>query len=283
MKPPLSARTVVAGIVGAPVRHSLSPLLHNAWLGAAGIDGVYVAFPCREGAFTAFVEGMRGGAVRGLNVTIPFKETALAAGDLRSPLARAGGAANLLLFDGEGRIEARNTDGEGLLFAFRSQAPDFVPSAAPIVLFGAGGAARGAAAALLDAGTPELRIVNRTFDRAQALADLFGPRVKAIGWADGPAALEGAGALVNATALGLAGAAPLEVSLDRLPPNAVVMDMVYRPLATDFLKRARQAGFRTVDGLDMLIGQAMPSFEAFFGEPPPDIDVRTLALEAMGS
>ena len=138
----VTAKTIVAGVAGAPVRHSLSPLMHNAWLEKAGIDGVYVAFAPHQDRFRAFAEGLRGGAVRGLNVTIPFKEQALAVADEASALARAAGAANLLLFGDDGKIEARNTDGQGLLRAIAAQAPDLELAGGPITVMGAGGAAR---------------------------------------------------------------------------------------------------------------------------------------------
>ncbi|MBU2152420.1 MAG: shikimate dehydrogenase, partial [Alphaproteobacteria bacterium] len=165
----ITGRTVVAGVLGHPVAHSLSPVLHNAWLAAAGIDGVYVALAPTTETFAAFVQGQRGGgALRGVNVTVPFKEAALAAADAATDRARLAGAANLLLFDTDGRILADNTDGIGLLRAFEVQAPGFDPAAGPVVVLGAGGAARGAVAALLLAGAPEVRVLNRTAAKAQA-------------------------------------------------------------------------------------------------------------------
>jgi len=281
MTRPITGATVVAGVVGRPVRHSLSPLIHNAWLAGAGIDGVYVAFSPAETGFAALVDGFRGGVVRGLNVTLPFKAEALALADQASEAARAAGAANLLVFREDDEVMADNTDGVGLLAALGDQA-DFHPAAGPIVVLGAGGAARGAVAALLTAGTPQVRLVNRTRAKAQALADFFGPRVAIFGWDQLAEAQSGAAALINATSLGLAGGAALDVDLAPLPATAVVMDMVYKPLETPLLARARARGLRTADGLAMLIGQAAPSFEAFFGRPPPPhIDVRALALKAV--
>ncbi|MFI4936650.1 MAG: shikimate dehydrogenase family protein, partial [Caulobacterales bacterium] len=265
----VSARTVVAGIVGAPVSHSLSPLIHNAWLSAAGLDAIYVAFRVRADGFAAFAEGLRGGAVRGLNVTVPFKEAALAAADEVSPRAARSGAANLLIFEGGGAIRADNIDGVGLLAALAAQAPGFDPAGGPAVILGAGGAARGAAAAFVEAGAPEVRLVNRTLARAAEVAEALDGPVKVFAWDDVPRALAGAGALINATTLGLAGGQPLDLDLDTLPPAAVVMDMVYRPLHTRLLVRAKTAGHPIVDGLEMLIRQAEPSFRAFFSQTPP--------------
>jgi shikimate dehydrogenase len=279
----ITGATMVAGVIGRPVRHSLSPLLHNAWLAAAGIDGVYVPLSPSEDGFAAFVQGLRGGSIRGLNVTLPFKEAALAAGDRISPRALRAGAANLLVFEADGAISADNTDGEGLIGAFAAQAHGCDLTAAPVVVLGAGGAARGAAAALVDAGAPEVRLLNRTRAKAEAIAGGLGDRVRVYGWDEVAKANADAGALVNATSLGLDGAGALVGALAGLPCSAAVMDMVYTPLRTPLLAEAASAGHPVVDGLEMLIRQAVPSFEAFFGRPPPaDVDVRALALEALG-
>jgi shikimate dehydrogenase len=279
----ITGATLVAGVVGRPVRHSLSPTLHNAWLAAAGIDGVYVPFSATVDGFPAFLSGLRAGTVRGLNVTLPFKEFALAAADKASARARRAGAANVLVFDDDGTIRADNTDGEGLAGALTAQAPALKLGDAPSVVLGAGGAAAGAVAALIDAGSPEIRIVNRTRAKAEAIAARLGGPVTVLGWRDVAAANDGAGLLVNATSLGLEGRDPPLGALAGLPANAVVMDMVYRPLETGLLAAARAAGHVTVDGLEMLIRQAVPSFEAFFGRPPPEgVDVRALALSTLG-
>jgi shikimate dehydrogenase len=279
MNAPITAKTKIAGVVGAPVRHSLSPLLHNAWLQSAGIDGVYLAFGPPAEHFESFVQGLRGGVVAGLNVTIPFKERALALADRADTLARACGAANLLLFHDDGSIEARNTDGQGLIEAFHAQAANVDLTGGPVVIFGAGGAARAAAAALLAAGAPQTRIVNRTLPRAQDLARQLGQGAVAFGQEQMEAAVDGAVALINATSLGLGGGPGPSVPWTRVPASAAAMDMVYRPLVTDFLRQASAHGLRTVDGLEMLIRQAIPSFEAIFSAPPPaKIDARRLLL-----
>jgi shikimate dehydrogenase len=279
----VSAKTIVAGVVGAPVRHSLSPLMHNAWLQAAGVDGVYVAFAPHQDRFKAFAEGLRGGAIRGLNVTIPFKEQALAVADEASVLARAAGAANLLLFHEDGRIEARNTDGEGLLQAIAIRAPGFDITGAPVAVMGAGGAARGAVAALLEAGVLDVRLCNRTLGRAETLAEELagvqgGALVRAVERPD--QAVEGCGCVINATSLGLGGGQGPDTPWRLMRPEAVAMDMVYKPLDTEWLKAARAHGLGTVDGLEMLIRQAIPSYRAFFGADPPKLDVRAMLLEA---
>lgn len=279
----ITAKTIIAGVVGWPVSHSMSPLLHNSWLQAAAIDGAYVAFSPPSQGFSALATGFRGGAVVGLNVTLPFKEQALALaaqpGDQVSDLARLAGAANLVLFLPDGTVRIDNTDGEGLLYAFARQAPNLDLTAAPVVILGAGGAARGAAATLLLAGIPQVRIVNRTLAKAFAIAAALGPSVVAFSEADMARAVAGAGAVINATSLGLNGTDGPAVPWAQVEADAVFMDMVYRPLETTFLAQARARGHTGVDGLDMLIGQARPSFGAFFGQAPPSsLDVRALAL-----
>ncbi len=276
----ITGAALVAGIVGRPVTHSLSPVLHNAWIAAAGLNAAYVPLAPTAGGFTALTQGLRGGVIRGVNVTIPFKEDALACADEASEGARLAGAANLLLFRDDGSIFADNTDGLGLLAALAVQAPGFDPKAGPAVILGAGGAARGAAAALVLSGAPDIRIVNRTVDRAFALAADVGGTVRAV---DPKGALAGANVIINATSLGLNGGPGPEADLDEAPATAVVMDMVYKPLRTELLIRAEAQGLRTVDGLEMLIRQAVPSFEAFFGvAPPAGVDVRALALKTLG-
>ena len=277
----LSGATRVAGVVGHPISHSMSPILHNAWLAAAGIDGVYVPFSTQPGRFRAFAESLRGGSVAGLNVTLPFKGEALALADEASFRAKSAEAANVLVFREDGTIFADNTDGLGMLVAFAEQAPGFDPKAGPVAILGAGGAARGAAAAFVEAGCPEVRIVNRTLLKAQEIAEPLG--AKALPLSDAAAAFDGVVAVVNATSAGLSGSAALEVPLQAAPLSAVVMDMVYKPLKTPFLAQAEGLGRRTVDGLAMLIGQAVPSFEYFYGQPPPrGVDVRSLAIKALG-
>lgn len=269
----ISASTVIAGVAGSPIRHSLSPTLHNTWIGATALDAVYLAF--EPVSFGDFARGLRGGAIRGLNVTAPFKQLALDLADTVSPAARDAGAANLLIFEKGGDISADNTDGIGLLAALAEQAEGFDPGQGPAMILGAGGAARGVASALLQAGAPSVRIVNRTPDRARALAANLSGRVEVVE----PEAL--ANGLADASVVINATSSDLVIPLDSAPRSVVVLDMIYRPLTTPFLARARARGLRTVDGLAMLIGQARPSFEALFGSPPPDIDVRSVAIKTL--
>ena len=279
MNRPITAKTRVAGVVGHPVRHSLSPVIHNAWIQASGLDAVYLAFEPPPERFEAFVEGLRGRAVLGLNVTTPYKERALAVADDPDPDAALLKAANLLVFLEAGAIQARSTDGAGLLSALRAAEVDL--ESGPVVVLGAGGAARSVVLALRSAGAGEIRVVNRTPGRAQSLIDLDPARTFTLGWAEAGKALEGATAIINATSLGMDGQPPLDLALDAAPPGAVIADIVYHPLTTPLLSRARGRGHRTVDGLAMLIGQAAPSFEALFGRPAPDVDVRALCEAAL--
>lgn len=260
---------VTAGVAGRPIGHSLSPLIHSAWLQAAGFAGQYIAFePADEADFTRLVDRIRTGDLIGINITAPHKETALSLADFATDTARAAGSANVLaLLDG--RLLADSTDGRGLLETLADQAPGLDLSARAAVILGAGGAARAAVAALRAAGAPEIRLVNRTRARAEALAEVFGPPVRAAG----PEALDGDAGLVVSAAVG--GDFP---DLSRLPTGAAVMDMTYMPLETPLLAAARAAGLTPVDGLGMLIGQARPAFARFFGRPAPDLDVRALAL-----
>jgi len=270
----------LAGVVGWPISHSLSPRLQNAWILAAKIDAVYMPFGVPPDRFAAFVKGLSGGPLLGLNVTAPHKEQALALANKATPRALAAGAANLLLFHEDGTVAADNTDGEGMLKAFTHQAPHFAPSAGPVLILGAGGAARGAANAFLDAGTPRVYILNRNTARASALARSLGPRVEAVSTLPPADLVRSCRAVVNATPAGLEAASSLGLNIADLPSHAVLMDMVYRPLRTPFLEAATSRGLCTVDGLEMLIGQARPSFTAIFGREPPALDLRAVALDA---
>jgi len=279
----ISSTTRVAGVIGRPVGHSLSPTIQNAWIEAAGLDAVYVALSPSEDWLGPFLNGCRGGLIVGLNVTLPFKSHALEIADSASERAWRAGAANLLLFGDDDQITADNTDGVGLLAAFAAQAPRFALAGQIVTVLGAGGAARGAAAALVGAGVAGVRLVNRTLERANEIAEVLGAKIQVFGWDQLPAALDGAGALINSTSLGLEGGEPLMLSLDGLPKGAVVMDMIYRPLKTPLLAAAEAAGHPVVDGLEMLIGQARPSFKALFGQEPPEgVDALALALKALG-
>ena len=259
----LSGHARLAGVFGHPVTHSRSPRLHGFWLERYGIDGAYIPLGVAPGGFAAAVRALVDLGFRGANVTIPHKLAAFEICDAVAPFARRAGAVNTLIFR-DGRIEGSNTDGFGFLESIREAASGWRADAGPAVLLGAGGAARAIAAALLDAGAPRVTLVNRTAAKAEALArDLGGP----IHVADRPP-LEGAALLVNTTSLGMQGQPGLEVDLVPLPASAVVADIVYVPLETRLLAAARARGLIAVDGLGMLLHQARPGFEAWFGVAP---------------
>ena len=274
----LSGAARLAGVVGSPIRHSLSPRLHGAWIRALALDAVYAPLPVNPDDFDQAVPGLGRLGFRGINVTLPFKERALKLADSATERARQAGAANVLLFEPDGGVTADNTDGEGLLYALRRQAPGWRADLGPITILGAGGAARGAVAALAAAGATDIRILNRTRARADALTEVA--PCAAFSWDRASTAFDGAVTVINATSGQLTGDAPLPLPPAGDPP-IVVMDMVYKPLITPFLAAARSAGHRVVDGLDMLIGQAAPAFEAFFGAPPPPIDIRAVLMDSM--
>lgn len=259
----LSGHARLAGVLGWPVSHSRSPRLHGYWLETLGIDGAYLPLPVHPEDFAAAVRSLAALGFRGANVTIPHKQAAFEVCDVVDATARRAGAVNTLVFR-DGRIEGSNTDGFGFLETVRDQAPGWQPADGPAVLLGAGGAARAIAAALLDAGCPLVTLVNRSRDRAEALArDLGGP----IAVAEAPP-LAGAALLVNTTSLGMQGHPSLEIDLAPLPAAAVVADIVYVPLETALLTAARERGLRAVEGLGMLLHQARPGFEAWFGVSP---------------
>lgn len=261
--------TLRAGVAGQPISHSLSPLLHGLWIEAAGLDAVYEPFgPPDADGFAALVAEGRAGRLRGLNVTAPFKEQALALADAVSATARACGSANLLVFE-EGRLSADSTDGRGLMLALSEQAPALDVRDAPVVVLGAGGAARAAVVALQAAGA-RVAVLNRTRARAETLSAELGCAVAE------PDAVRDAVLIVNALSV------RPEIDVDTLRDDAVLMDMTYKPLLTPFLAAGRARGLTTVDGLAMLIGQARPSFEALFGLAPPPVDVRSAALTRLG-
>ncbi|MEC9347580.1 MAG: shikimate dehydrogenase [Pseudomonadota bacterium] len=257
----------VAGVTGFPVAHSLSPRLHGFWLAELDLDGIYAPFPVTPDAFATAVRGLAAAGVSGINVTVPHKRRAFDLSDTLDPAARAIGAVNTLLFHADGRIEGRNTDAHGFIANLVEHGVD--PAAGPVLVLGAGGAARAAVHGLLAAGAPEVRIANRTRATAEALAgDLGDHRIRVV---DDSVRLDMPGdlaLLVNTTSLGMRGKDPLAVDLGGLGARTVVHDIVYVPLETPLLAAARARGLVAVDGLGMLLHQAVPAFEAFFGLRP---------------
>jgi len=276
----LSGRSRVAGIIGWPVTHSRSPRLHGFWLRRYGIDGAYVPLPVQPERFAEALRALPLLGFAGANVTVPHKEAALASVDRASREARHIGAVNTIVVAADGTLEGRNTDGFGFSENLRDALPGWSAVAGPAVLLGAGGAARAVAVALLDAGAPEVRLANRTAERAERLAADIGGPIRVVGWDDRTAALADASLLVNTTTLGMAGQPPLDLPLDRLPPTAVVNDIIYAPLETALLAAARRRGNPVVDGLGMLLHQARPAFCAWFGvEPEVTPELRRFVLQ----
>ena len=262
--PILTGHARLAGILGWPVAHSRSPLLHGTWLERHAIDGAYMPLPVRPERFADAVRSLRDLGFRGANVTIPHKEAAFAVCDAVDATAERAGAVNTLVFRADGSIHGSNTDGFGFLENIRATIPGWSATAGPAVLLGAGGSARAIAAALLDAGAPRVVLVNRTPARAEALARALGGPVAV---AQHPP-LEDAALLVNTTSLGMQGQPPLAISLAPLPAGAVVADIVYVPMETPLLAAARARGLAVVPGLGMLLHQARPGFEAWYGVAP---------------
>ena len=261
-------RFLLAGLMGWPVMHSRSPKLHNYWLAQHGLAGTYVPLAIKANDLRAALRALPALGFSGCNLTIPHKEAALAVVDTVDPLARRIGAMNCVVVAPDGSLAGYNYDAFGFIESIREAQPGWRADAGPIAVIGAGGGARAVLAGLIDAGAREIRLVNRTPARAQALArDLGGP-LKAIAWADRAAALAGAAMLINTTNQGMVGEPPLDLALDQLPPRALVSDIIYIPRATPLLAAARKRGNPTVNGLGMLLHQARPAFHAWFGIMP---------------
>ena len=266
----LTGNARLAGIMGWPVGHSRSPALHGFWLDEHGIDGAYVPLAVRPERLERALRALPAMGFRGCNLTIPHKQAALAIVDRVEPMARRIGAINTIVVGEDGSLEGRNTDAYGFREHLSETAPEWDPRGGAAVVLGAGGAARAVVAALQETGLRDIRLLNRTRERAEILAaDLAdGMAGIAVGdWNSRAAALRDAGLVVNTTSLGMHGQPPLDLDLDGLPPRAVVVDIVYVPLETPLLAAARRRGHTAVDGLGMLLHQGRPGFEAWFGAP----------------
>lgn len=275
----LSGRARLAGVVGWPVAHSRSPRLHGYWLERYGIDGAYLPLAVKPEALAEALRGLMAASFRGVNLTIPHKEAAVGLCDELDAAARRIGAVNTLSF-AAGRVIGSNSDAFGFIENLRQGAPAWRAAAGPALVLGAGGAARAAVCALIDAGAPQVRICNRTDARAERLADDFGTPAVAQPWSSRAAALRDVALLVNTTSLGMQGQPELDLDLRALPQDALVSDIVYTPLETGLLGRARARGNATVDGLGMLLHQARPGFEAWYGVAPEVTDaLRAFVLE----
>ncbi len=265
-----------ACVIGWPVAQSLSPLIHEHWMQKHGINGSYEAVAVDHGDLEKFLSGLQGAGMVGANVTIPHKQAVLNLVDDLSPTAKSIGAVNTITVAPDGHLSGLNTDGAGFVNWLEEAAPGWQAEQAPVLVLGAGGAARAIVAALLAEGVTELRLANRSMENAEALKDSTGSKaIAVVPWDDRAAAALGAGLLVNTTPLGMTAMPPLEIDLAGLAPGAVVYDIVYAPLETKLLSAARAGGFTVVDGLGMLCHQAALAFEAWFGIlPAVDAELR---------
>ncbi|MDS9466798.1 shikimate dehydrogenase [Paracoccus sp. MBLB3053] len=269
----------IAGVLGWPIAHSRSPRLHGHWLSKYGIAGHYIPVPVMPEHLADVLRVMPRMGFVGANVTIPHKESVLALADVVTDRAALIGAANTLIFRPDGKIHADNTDGYGFIANIRQNAPDWHADQGPAAVIGAGGAARAVVASLLESGVTELRICNRTRIRAEQIRSEFGAKVIVYDWAQAGNMLEGAATVVNATSMGMEGKPPLRVPMEALAPGTLVTDLVYTPLMTAFLEEAKARGCQIVDGLGMLLHQAAPGFERWFGHRPEvDDELRAIVL-----
>jgi len=270
---------IKAGVVGWPISHSLSPRLHGFWLNKYNIEGAYLSFAVAPEALGDFISAMPDKGITGLNVTVPHKESIFPFLDEVGEVAQKIGAVNMVTLR-EGQLYGSNTDAYGFLTNLQQKAPLWSAEQGPVVIIGAGGAARAAIVSLLAEGVPEIRLFNRTRGRADKLAERYDdPRLKVYDWAERSQKLSEISLLVNTTLLGMTGQPPLDIDLSLLSPLAVVYDIVYNPLVTDLLKQAKLRGNPCVDGLGMLLYQAAPAFEAWFGQAPMvDQDLRNYML-----
>ncbi len=263
----MSDKIKKAGVVGWPINHSKSPLIHGHWIDQFEINGSYEAIALSPEGFTSGIRTLIAQGYQGCNVTIPHKETALKMADTISNQAKAIGAANTLVFK-DGKIHADNTDGIGFINNIKQGAPNWLASDGSALVIGAGGAARAIIHALLEDAVPKIIVANRTIEKAAHLAAFFGDKVSAVPMGQIGKMLNETQTLVNTTALGMTGQPELIIDLYNIPKTALVTDIVYNPLKTALLTQAEERGLQTVDGLGMLLHQAVPGFEAWFGARP---------------
>jgi shikimate dehydrogenase len=269
-----------AGLIGNPVFQSRSPKLHGYWLARYGVAGAYLPMPVQADNLAAALKGLVALGFAGCNVTIPHKEAAFRLVDRVDPAGQRMGAINLIVVEPDGTLSGYNKDGYGFIENLRDGEPGWRGGAGPAVVLGGGGGARSVVVSLLDEGAPEIRLINRTRARAEHLAQEFGGPVTVMDWEERHDALEGAALLVNTTNQGMIGQNVLDLRLDALPGSALVCDIVYNPLTTQLLADAAARGNRTVNGLGMLIHQARPAFQAWFGVDPEATPELRAMLEA---
>ena len=260
----------VAAVIGHPVNHSRSPRMHNFWLAHFGLEGYYIPLDIDPKKFERSIRNLPELGLVGANITIPYKEKVLKIADKISDRAALVGAANTLTFLPNGGIYADNTDGYGFLQNIKSKYKDWSAREGISVVFGAGGASRAILAALIEDGASDIILANRTRSRADQLRSDFGAKIKVVEWMKVQNYLSEASTIINTTSLGMVGKPDLPIPLNALKKNTLVTDIVYTPIETHLLATAAKMGCRTVDGLGMLIHQAIPGFERWFGIRPGD-------------
>ncbi len=258
----------LAGVMGMPIFQSRSPVIHNHWIREHGIRGAYGHFPVQPDRVEQAIRGLSALGLAGCNITLPHKVAAMSLMDELTPMAKRIGAINCIVVQADGRLVGHNNDGFGYIQSIKDVQPHWRADAGPVVLLGAGGAARAVLISLIEEGAKEIRLINRTREKSQALAQGLESVVKVLDWQDRHAALAGAAMLINTTNQGMYGQPALDLRLDELPREALVSDLIYIPLQTPLLAQARERGNPTVNGLGMLLNQAIPAFEAWFGVRP---------------
>ena len=271
---------VLAGVMGWPVAHTRSPAIHNHWIAQHGLLGAYVQLPVLPERLETAIRALPALGFAGCNVTVPHKINAIRMVDELHPSAQRIAALNTIVVREDGSLLGMNNDGLGYIQSLRDADPTWRGDAGPALVLGAGGAARAIVVGLLDEGVPELRITNRTLERAQALAQDFGDRVTVVPWDARNDAMQGVSLLVNTTTQGMHGQDALDVVLEHLPAHAMVSDAIYIPQETLLLDMARRKGHRTVNGLGMLLNQARPAFNAWFGVLPDVTPALRAAVQA---
>jgi len=270
-------RFLLAGVMGWPVMHSRSPMMHNYWFKKHGLAGTYVPLAIRPEHLSAALRGLHPLGFAGVNVTIPHKQEAMKMVHEVDTLAKSIGAISCVVVRSDGSLAGTNNDCYGFIHAVRQEQPGWQADAGPVVVIGAGGGSRAVCYGLAQEGAREIRVVNRTLARAKGIAQEFGGPIKALPWERRHEVLEGAAMVVNTTSCGMVGQPALDIELDKLPRSALVADIIYIPLETPFLAAARKRGNSTINGLGMLLNQGRPAWKAWFGiEPEVTAELRAI-------